>query len=55
MKPRGSSVDAADASYYPQLVQHPLGILSMFDGKRKKRNALRRAFKEAIIKFFSLS
>ncbi len=25
-------MDAADASYYPQLVQHPLGVFGMFDG-----------------------
>lgn len=40
INPRGSSVDAADASYYPQLGQHLLGIFSVFDGNWKKHNAL---------------
>lgn len=47
-------VDAADASYYPQLVQLPLKTLNLFDGYMKKRNALGRAVNEAIIKLSAL-
>lgn len=53
MKPRGSAVEATDASYYPQLLQHPLEILSPFDGNRKTQNARGRAVKEAIKVFFT--